>query len=140
MLKKSLLLLMLMTTAVMAEPIGALNPEVKQENIESNICIPGWTKTVRPKVTYTNKLKRQQIKSLHLTHPPVYYEEDHFIPLALGGHPSDPDNLWPQPWEGEDSARKKDVIETRLHHEVCQRKISLTEAQECVKKWKTCTK
>jgi hypothetical protein len=28
------------------------------------------------------------------------FEEDHFIPLAVGGSPRSPKNLWPEPYEG----------------------------------------
>ena len=27
---------------------GAINPDVTQENIDSTICVPGFTKTIRP--------------------------------------------------------------------------------------------
>jgi hypothetical protein len=36
------------------------------------------------------------------------YELDHFIPLALGGHPRKPENLWLQLWDGQWGARTKD--------------------------------
>jgi hypothetical protein len=38
-------------------------------------------------------------------------ELDHFVPLALGGHPAAEDNLWLQSWVGEWSARIKDRLE-----------------------------
>jgi len=66
---------------------------------------------------------------LGLAGKPSDYEEDHLISLELGGHPTDPKNLWPEPWEGEWGARKKDVIETYLHRQVCAGKIQLIEAQ-----------
>lgn len=65
------------------------------------------TSTVRPPLAVTERLKRMQ---LGLQRPdagvPVYdwqdrrladYEEDHLVPLALGGAPTDPRNLWPEP-------------------------------------------
>ena len=77
---------------------GAVNPAVKQKTIGETICIPGWTRMVRPAVGYTEELKRQQMAAFgyhdrRLSH----YEEDHVIPLGLGGAPSDPRNLWPEP-------------------------------------------
>lgn len=36
---------------------GAVNPAVTQANIQRTICVPGWTRTVRPPVPYTNALK-----------------------------------------------------------------------------------
>ena len=51
----------------LGEPVflenGAINPAVTQENINSTICVSGWTKTIRPTAGYTNKLKLQQLKS-----------------------------------------------------------------------------
>src|SRR3989442_11910403 len=41
------------------------------------ICVPGWTKTVRPPVTYTDSLKRKQMTERHLPGKPADYEEDH---------------------------------------------------------------
>ncbi len=43
------------------------------------------------------------------------YEEDHMLPLELGGHPTDPANLWPQSWDGENGAHAKDKLENKLH-------------------------
>jgi len=108
---------------------GATNPNVTQENIQETICVPGWTKTIRPPTSYTNRLKAKQMAELGLAGKPSDYEEDHLISLELGGHPTDPKNLWPEPWEGEWGARKKDVIETYLHRQVCAGKIQLIEAQ-----------
>jgi hypothetical protein len=40
---------------------GATNPDVTQDTISTTICVPGWTKTVRPPISYTNPLKRRLI-------------------------------------------------------------------------------
>jgi len=52
------------------------------------------------------------------------YEEDHFIPLEVGGHPKDPRNLWPEPWNlwvgtNDYGAHTKDLVESFIHDEVC---------------------
>jgi len=52
------------------------------------------------------------------------YEEDHLIPLEDGGHPTDPRNLWPEPYNTQVGgaimgARQKDVVETFIHDEIC---------------------
>jgi hypothetical protein len=52
---------------------GALNPMVTQETIGSTICVSGWTRYADRKLGD--------------------YEEDHPIPLVLGGSPSDARNL-----------------------------------------------
>lgn len=108
---------------------GATNPQVTQENIESTICVKGWTKTIRPPVSYTNGLKRQQIIARGLPGTLKDYEEDHLIPLELGGAPSDEKNLWPEPWDGDFGAHEKDVLENQLHRMVCTHKMSLKDAQ-----------
>jgi hypothetical protein len=129
----------LFSVQVQSEPEGFLNPIVKQSNLEKNVCIPGYTGTIRPPASYTNKLKKQQIKELKLDGTYKDYEEDHFVPLALGGHPTDPRNLWPEPWEGKWGAHTKDKLETRLHRLLCTGGVNLKQAQTCIKKdWKDC--
>ena len=61
------------------------------------------------------------------------YEEDHLVSLELGGHPTDSRNLWPQLWDGQWGAHKKDVVETRLKTLVCNGKISLSAAQTAIR-------
>jgi hypothetical protein len=56
---------------------GALNPDVRQDNIATTICVKGWTKTVRPPAYYTNKLKKSQIREYgYSDENPQSYEED----------------------------------------------------------------
>jgi hypothetical protein len=107
-------------------PPGAYNPGVTQANIDRTICVRGWTKTVRPPYEYTEQLKREQIRTRHLPGGVGAYQEDHFIPLELGGHPTDPNNLWPQP---RDQAERKDRWELRLNHAVCSGRMSLADAR-----------
>ena len=54
------------------------------------------------------------------------YQEDHLISLELGGHPTDPRNLWPEPYP---RASEVDSIENELNAKVCARELSLEEAQ-----------
>ena len=58
------------------------------------------------------------------------YEEDHLIPLELGGAPRDPQNLWPEPrYEaGGYTASDKDTVENRLEREVCADDLTLADA------------
>ena len=113
---------------------GAVNPNVTQDNIKSTICVSGWTKTIRPSVLYTNKLKAQQMKDMSLTGAMNLYEEDHLISLELGGNPTDTKNLWPQLWNPPSGwgAHKKDVVETRLNKLVCSGKMTLADAQHMI--------
>src|SRR5947209_3037701 len=83
---------------------GALNPDVTQSTIGSTICVSGWTATIRPSTSYTNKLKVQGIADYGYTDTSLSdYEEDHFLPLELGGAPKDPKNLWPEPHSGSEN-------------------------------------
>jgi hypothetical protein len=107
---------------------GAINSIVTQDNIDSTICASGYTKTIRPPVSYTNRLKHEQIQEYGFLDTNVRdYEEDHFISLELGGSPDDPKNLWPEP---HGSPNEKDSVENYLNREVCDHKMSLTEAQK----------
>ena len=105
---------------------GALNPEVTQENVDSTICVRGWTKSVRPPTSYTTALKRRQIREYGLAGTLADFQEDHLISLELGGDPTDPRNLWPEPIE---RARDVDEIENELNEKVCSGDLLLAEAQ-----------
>lgn len=120
--------------------MGAVNPNVTQDNIRETICVSGWTKTVRPPTGYTNQLKKLQIKAAKLPGPVTDYEEDHYIPLTLGGHPYSTHNLWLQRWyNGECGAHIKDRDEVAYNHKVCSGEMTLNAAQlEFSKKWEHC--
>ena len=49
------------TLPIRALTPGAIDPVVTQKNIGSTICVVGYTKTVRPPVSYTNALKFKQL-------------------------------------------------------------------------------
>lgn len=106
---------------------GVTNPDVTQATIHSTICITGWTKTIRPPVDYTNRLKREQMAAWQLPGTPADYQEDHLISLGIGGHPTDPRNLWPEP---RPHAEKVDVVERDLRLRVCAGKLTLVAAQQ----------
>jgi len=105
---------------------GVLNPDVTQTNIRTTICRTGWTRTVRPPVSYTNDLKRRQLREYGLRGPPSAFQEDHLISLELGGNPTDPRNLWPEPYP---RASAVDRIENELNHSVCSGSLTLSDAQ-----------
>ena len=120
------------SVAIIPESVRAeelpTNPAVTQATIGETICIPGWTKTVRPSARYTARIKIKLIRELELDEALlVDFELDHRIPLALGGAPSDPRNLELQPW---DEAPQKDAVEACLAHAVCAGKITLDDARE----------
>jgi hypothetical protein len=110
---------------------GAVNPAITQENIQSTVCVKGYTKTVRPPAHYTNSLKKRQLRAYgYSDQNPKHYEEDHLISLSIGGNPTDERNLWPEPRESEWSASKKDQLEFVLYKMVCSGELSLVRAQQ----------
>jgi hypothetical protein len=114
---------------------GATNPDITQDNIRETICNPRWsTKSIRPPASYTNHLKVGQIREYGYSDSTLKdYEEDHFIPLELGGNPTDPRNLWPEPFETsipDGGAHSKDKVENYLHAEVCAGSLTLEQAQK----------
>jgi hypothetical protein len=112
--------------ADIARSPGVLNPDVTQANIGSTICLHGWTKTIRPPTSYTNALKQKQMREYGVGGSPSDYQEDHLISLELGGHPTDPRNLWPEPYP---RASEVDSIENDLNAKVCSGELSLETAQ-----------
>jgi hypothetical protein len=106
---------------------GVANPDVTQENIGDTVCKGGWTRTIRPPTDYTNRLKAEQMEAYRRAGTPSDYQEDHLISLELGGHPTDPRNLWPEPI---DRALDVDDVENELNHQVCTGQLTLREAQQ----------
>ena len=105
---------------------GALNPAVTQATIRTTICTRGWTRTIRPPVSYTNALKARQLAQYRLRGPLSAFQEDHLISLELGGNPTDPRNLWPEPYP---RAAAVDRIENELNDRVCSGSVTLADAQ-----------
>jgi hypothetical protein len=105
---------------------GVINPNVTQDNIQQTICVSGYTKTIRPAASYTDKIKAEQMSQYGYTDSIHAHEEDHLISLELGGSPDDPKNLWPEPHA---SPNPKDKVENYLHAAVCSGRISLHDAQ-----------
>jgi len=143
-------------TAVLPDPAftpGATNPEVTQATIGATICTAGWTATVRPPESYTERIKHLEDQSggavtydgvtyrvhgFELPDPDVgHFELDHLIPLEVGGSPTDPDNLWMEPYElPEGDARvgtgsqTKDKVENVASAAVCAGRLTLADAQQ----------
>ena len=129
---------------------GAANPLVRQQNIVDTICNRHWsTKQIRPPAGYTSKLKKKQLReygdTVHQTRSqlinpstgkvdttrcvahsdnPACCEENHLISLEDGGNPTDPRNLWPEPYNTSVGgtimgAHQKDIVEGFVHDEIC---------------------
>ena len=116
--------------SILADPVrtpGVVNPNVTQANIRTTVCRHGWTATIRPPVDYTNALKRKQMRLYGETGSMSDYQEDHLISLELGGNPTDPRNLWPEPYP---RASDVDRIENDLNAQVCSGRLTLAQAQQ----------
>jgi hypothetical protein len=114
---------------VLPDPVlapGAINPAVTQANIDKTICVRGWTKTVRPPEGYTTALKVRQMREYHLPGSRSDYQEDHLISLEMGGSPTDPRNLWPEPYP---RAAVVDKIENELNAKICSGQLTLAQAR-----------
>jgi hypothetical protein len=79
---------------------GVAAADVHQDNIQTTICVSGFTKPPRrPSSSYTDRLKLQGFDQYGLSdRKKGDYQEDHLISLELGGDPKDPKNLWPEPY------------------------------------------
>ncbi len=114
-------------------PREVLNSDVHQETIDTTICTPGYTASIRPSTYFTNGIKAKLLREAGLpAEAAPSYELDHHVPLAVGGHPRNLRNLALQKWEGEDGARRKDRLEKRLQALVCSRAILLETAQAAI--------
>ena len=111
---------------------GAINTAVTEDNIGDTVCKIGFTKTIRPSESYTYSLKMRQLRSgynLNGDTKAGNYEEDHMVPLSVGGAPKDEKNLWPQPRKIYPGAAEKDKLELLAWKKLCKREITLKEAQ-----------
>lgn len=63
---------------------GTIDPSITKENIQSTVCVKGYTKTVRPPASYTNTLKKRQMRQYgYADTNPKHYEEDHLFRSVL---------------------------------------------------------
>lgn len=95
----------------------------------ATICSYGYSRSVRPPESYTEPLKLRQMRAYGLTGPPSDYEEDHLVPLSIGGAPRDPRNLWPELRTGPSNAEQKDHLETWAVRMACAQRIPLARLQ-----------
>lgn len=108
---------------------GAINPLVTQDNIATTVCRAGWTATVRPSTSYTNKLRAHDTPA---GQDPAAGEEDHDLSIEDGGAPADSKNLWWMVYADPYGARLKDVLETNLKRRICSGAITLDEARSAL--------
>ncbi len=95
---------------------------------EKDICQSGYSATVR---SVSESQKKRIYEKYGITYPvnDGDYEVDHFISLQIGGS-NDDTNLWPEPANPKPGFHEKDIAENYLKRLVCDKKISLKNAQE----------
>jgi hypothetical protein len=146
------------SASALLKPDPTLHPSaIDPAATKARLCAPGFTtKSVRPPTSYTGPLKHLElggggrivapsgtnytVVGEQLPGQVGDYELDHLISLELGGNPERPANLWMEPYERKGSrlaplglgAESKDVVENRLHREVCAGTISLAAAQQAI--------
>lgn len=115
------------TRGLPVAPDPRLTPGAVLPVTRDDICVSGYSGKVR---NVPQSVKKQAYVLYGIaTHKTGEFEVDHLISLELGGSNSIK-NLWPesyltQPW----NAHVKDVLENRLHADVCSNKIDLATAQ-----------
>lgn len=98
--------------------------------IGQTICVPGYTKLVRPAASYTSGVKLKLLRERgEPAENAALYELDHVVPLTLGGHPRALDNLRLQAWA---EATRKDRLEAKLGCMVCSGQAGLDEARRAI--------
>jgi hypothetical protein len=108
---------------------GAIDPAVTQGNLSRTICHAGYSESVRPSESITEREKVASLRS-YGDHKPLHaYEYDHLVSLELGGARNDPRNLWPEPGA---SPNPKDSLENALHRRVCDHQMTLAAAQQAI--------
>ena len=115
---------------VKAEEGPPINPDVTQENIATTICVPGFTRTIRP---YVSTMQAIKAELLAVAGEPWErrnrYQLDHRVPLCAGGAVVDRRNLALEPI---DEAHDKDAVEACVCGMICAGAISLEVAQHLI--------
>jgi len=107
---------------------GSIDPAVTQADIRSTICKKGWTATVRPPESQTERFKFDVAYPAYRTPQSERTELDHLVPLELGGS-NDATNLWP---ESPPTPNPKDKVENALNAAVCDGRVKLAAAQAAI--------
>jgi hypothetical protein len=120
---------------------GAASVDVTEGSIRITICSSGYTvrgirsdgRPVRPPSSYTEPLKVSGIVGYGYADTNLGdYEEDHLVPLELGGDGWNRANLWPEPRYGAHPSTEKDRVENELHRLVCAGQVGVRAAQQAI--------
>lgn len=111
---------------------GAVGDRVTQDNIDTTICAPNWTDTIRPSGTEAAKTRLMIAYDIPIAARSTT-ELDHDVPLGLGGA-DDVSNLWVQRSDliGSGSTNSKDSVERALIRAVCARRVTLSAARAAI--------
>jgi hypothetical protein len=127
-----------------SKPIKDLTTgDILTSDIET-ICVSNYSKTVRD-VSGSTKKKVYDLYKVPANERGTYKGQliskiDHLVPLAIGGS-NDISNLWSHYYYPEDGygVVMKNRIENKLHRLVCEGKLDIKEAQNCIASdWQMC--
>lgn len=115
-------------------PQGAVDRAVTQSNIDSTICIPGYSRSHRPDARVMGAIKKRMMRAQHPGERFSAYELDHIVPISLAGDlgASSTANLWLQPRAGEWGSDAKDKLEYVLYKMTCRHELTLIQAQRLI--------
>lgn len=125
---------------------GAINPHIEADpshmaylidGVEYNICAKGFNTKPFRKATKDESIKKRVCEKYGVTSgcPGSGYELDDLVPVEVGAENVE-SNLWPQPIA---QAHIKDRLEDQLKPLVCHKKMTLKQAQDCIRtNWVTC--
>jgi hypothetical protein len=101
----------------------------------SEICSPGYSRAVR-NVSYETKRAVYRAYGMRRHFNGTSGEQDHLIPIALGGANSRA-NLWPEAATPYPGSHEKDQLEAYMANAACAQHISLRHAQtEIATNWR----
>lgn len=105
---------------------GAIIPSITKEQI----CTAGYSSSVR---NVPDSVKQEVYAEYGVvSHTTGEYEVDHLVSLELGGS-NDISNLWPEPADPVPGFHQKDRLENFFHSQVCDGRMSLSEAQQAIR-------
>ena len=107
---------------------GSVDPAVTQAAIRATICRAGWTGTIRPPESETERAKFDVAYPAYGIPAGTVSELDHLVPLELGGS-NDISNLWP---EAGSIPNPKDTVENALRADVCSGSMTLAAVQRAI--------
>ena len=137
-MKRSVLAVAVVAASVMAgsailsaqKPNDLITPGATTKATDANVCAADFESSVKP---VSNAERREALKRYGKDSSSYTGELDHLVPVSLGGS-NEPDNLWPGPTNTVYGSADKKALELKLHQVVCDKQISLKDAQKAFRK------